>query len=150
MTSALLAGHLAAIVANQALANRAPTTSDLWRYAARYQRGRGAILASFDAARRVFESLGEADLAALLASGVVGPQDYIAVQSARRFSLAPTAVLRRTVGLARRPRLVPAVARLAAVSNAVYRHYRRYPETFDAKQFAAWRQTARRLFAAVA
>jgi flavin-dependent dehydrogenase len=150
VTSALLSGHLAAIVANQALANPAPTTSDLWRYAARYQRGRGAVLASFDAARRVFESLSEADLAALLASGVVGPQDYVAVQSARRFSLAPTAVLRRTVGLARRPRLLPSVARLAAVANAVYRHYRRYPETFDAKQFASWRQTSQRLFAAVA
>lgn len=150
VTSALHAGHLAAIVANQALANRAPSTADLWRYAVRYQRGRGAVLASFDASRRIFEGIGEVDLAALLASGVVGPQDCVAVQAARRFSLAPTALLRRTVALASHPRLVPTVARLAAVSNAVYRHYRRYPETFDVKELAAWRQTAERLFATVA
>lgn len=149
VTSALQAGHLAAIVANQALASRAPSTADLWRYAARYQRGRGATLASFDVARRVFEAMDVDQLATLLECGVVGPQDYLAAHTARRFSLAPGSVVRRTLGLARRPRLLPHVARLAALSNAVFRHYRRYPDTYDPKQFAAWRTKRRRLFAAV-
>ena len=147
VASALHSGYLAAVVAAAALSNRQPSTGDLWRYAARYQRGRGATLAAFDAARRVLDGLKEHDFAALLEGHVVGGRDLFAVLSARRPPLSPRALTRRAIGLARHPALLPATARLSAVSAAVYRHYRSYPESWDPERFAAWRQRARRLFA---
>jgi flavin-dependent dehydrogenase len=147
VASALHAGTLGAGVAAAALSNREPSTGDLWRYAVRYQRGRGATLAGFDAARHVLESLKEQELEALLAGHVIGARDLHAVLSARRPPLSPRALTRRTFGLARHPALIGAAARLTAVSLAVYRHYRSFPESWDPEGFAAWRHRARRLFA---
>jgi flavin-dependent dehydrogenase len=149
VASALHSGYLAAIVGAEALSHRAPTAPDLWRYAARYQRRRGATLAAFDVARRMLEDLTPAQICALLEARLIGPGDLFAIWTNRLPPLSPRALLRRTWGLARHPTLVPALSKLVAVSAAVYSHYRSYPESWDPERFLAWRQRARRLFARV-
>lgn len=147
VAAALHAGHLAGQVGAEALANRAPSARDLWRYASRYQRGRGAILAAFDAARRVLERAGERRMSQLLEGRLIGPRDVSAALAMRWPSLSPLAVARRGLGLLVHPGLAPTLGGLATLASAVFWHYRAYPERWEPEAFAAWRQRAARLFA---
>jgi hypothetical protein len=138
------------MVGAEALANRAPSTRDLWRYAYRYQRGRGAILAAFDVTRRVLERLDERRMSQLLEARLIGPRDFSAALATRWPSVSPRAVTRRGLGLLVHPGLSPTLATLTALAGAVVWHYRSYPERWDPEAFAAWRQRGLRLFASVA
>jgi flavin-dependent dehydrogenase len=123
-----------------------PTTAALWPWAAAYQRGRGAVLASYDANRRFFESLDPLrDVDPLFVNGVADPADVHATANASPIRLDPRSLPRRLAGAVRAPRA--ALGFLAGLPKIalVEHHWRRYPLAWDLDTFAAWRQTAMQL-----
>jgi len=149
VASALLAGRLAAQVASEALLNGRPSTEALWPYAVRYHRGRGAVLATFAAVRRMTEALSPDQVADMMESGLSGPEDVLRASSPRPFSLSPLSLLRRTLSLVRRPDLIKPVLRTGSAVFAIQRHYQRYPERYGRAEFSAWTEKSRRIFAAL-
>jgi len=148
IASAMYAGWLAARVASRALeGGAAPTTAALWPYASAYQRGRGAVLATYAVTRRTTDLLTRRQVRAMLASGIAQAEDVYhgGVPAPPAISLAT--VPARLVGLIKHPNLVPPLLRMATLSQAVRRHYRRYPERFCAASLRDWTEKANRLFA---
>ena len=149
VSSALLAGHLAARTAAAALRAGRTDTAALWPYAARYQRTRGAVLASYTAVRHTTEALGRDRSDTLLESGISQGEDLINANIPRPVSPSPSSLFTRIPALARHPGLLPPLVRGAAAVRALYKLYRRYPETFDAAALEAWRARRRRIHAAL-
>lgn len=149
VASALLAGHTAARAAARALRNGRPTTESLWPYAARYQRGRGSVLAVFDAVRHLTEALSPDQIADMMESGFSGPDDMLRASSPRPFSISPISLVRRARGLVRHPALISPILNTARAARAIGRHYKRYPERFDRAEFSAWAEESRRIFASI-
>ena len=146
VASGMWAGYLAAHVAAEVLKKGEPTTEALWPYAARYHRGLGAILASYDALRRLTDSLRPDQVADMLESGLFASEDVIATSLARPLSLSPISLGRRISGLATHPGLAKPILKTATASTRILRHYRRYPESFKRSSFASWAEKSRRLF----
>lgn len=94
VTSSLLAGdslgrHLGDILQNGGRA----TTETLWPWAAAYQRGRGAVLASYDANRRLLRTLDpHSEVEPLFRSGLSQPEDMY-----RAFGAQPLRVSAQTL-----------------------------------------------------
>ncbi len=147
VSSALLAGHLAARTAAAALRAGRSDTASLWPYAARFQRSRGAVLASYTAVRYMTEALGRKRSDTLLESGISQGEDLINANIPRPLSFSPAALPPRLPGLVRHPDLIPPLVRGAAAVRALYKHHRRYPETFDAAALEHWRARRRRIHA---
>ncbi len=149
VASALLAGHMAARAAAKALRNGRPTTEALWPYAARYHRGRGSVLAVFDAVRHMTEALSPDQIADMMESGFSGPDDILRASSPRPFSFSPPSLVHRVRGLVRHPTLIRPILKTAKAALAIGRHYQRYPEQYDWAEFEAWAEKSRRIFAAL-
>jgi hypothetical protein len=142
--TALLAASLAARTLAAALREPGePPLEALWPYAVAYQRGHGAVLASFDAVRRATERLGPGEPVTLFGSGLVASGQI--QRCLHEQPLRPR--LRELPGLVRgalvAPRLaaklgpaLPAVAALEAL-------YRRYPDTPDPRRLARWLRAVR-------
>jgi len=151
VSSALLAGRLAARTAAAALDNgkgRADSIS-LWPYAARYLRTRGAILASYSAIRLLTEALGEGRANTMLESGLSRQEDLINANIPRLFSLSLASIVGRILALAKNPDLILPVARGISATQGLHRHYRRYPERFDANTFQNWRKERLRILSRI-
>jgi len=151
VSSGLLAAHLAARTAGEALrcGNGTPGTASLWPYAARYQRSRGAILASYSAIRLMTESLGEHRVDAMLESGLSRAEDLINANVPRLFALSPASVAGRLKALIRHPGMIPPVVRGVTAMQALHRHYLRYPERFDPASFQRWRERRIRIYSRI-
>ena len=147
VSSALLAGHLAARAAARALHNSGPSTAALWGYPRQYQQERGGLLASFDVVRRTMEKLTADQVSALMNDGIMQAEDLLNSMVPRSMTYSPGSVPGRLAGLIRNPDLIPPIARMVLVNVAVGRHYSRYPEAYDPVTFAAWRKKEKRLFA---
>jgi len=146
VASALYAGHLAARVASEAVRNRRVTTDALWPYACRYQRGRGAVLATYDINRLMIEQLTQDQLAVMLESGVVRAEDMRDASIPKPISMSPKSVLQRMGAALRNPSLIGFVRKMASASFRVRLHYARYPKRYDPQSFEAWRKRNEQLF----
>lgn len=121
------------------------TTATLWPWAAAYQCERGAVLATYDANRRVLEGLNETEAANLMASGVVRAADMERTLVASPLRLDLSSLPGRLSGVLRHPF---AAAKLFAFSPwlfAVGAHWRRYPREWDYQSFYRWKRRARYL-----
>jgi len=146
VSSALYSGCLAAKVASGPLRQGSPGTAELWPYAARYHRSRGAVLAGYNALRLTLESLNHQQVTHLLESGFSGPEDMINSMIPRPLSVTPSSLPRRIICLARRPDLARPLLSAGASIIAIQRHYQGYPRTYSHQKVAAWEKKARRLF----
>jgi flavin-dependent dehydrogenase len=146
VSGAIHAGGLAATTIAEALASGRSDTEALWPYAARYQRGRGAIMASYDVSRRITETFTEGMINDLLESGASHPEDAIGPAIPRAFTFSLASLPGRIKGLMTHPRLIPAVVRMGVRSAAAYRHYRTYPVRYDPAALAAWSARAASIF----
>jgi len=139
VASALLAGRLAACTAVRALRAGRTDTASLWPYAARYQRTRGAVLASYSAVRLMTEALGHRRAGTLLESGLSRQEDLIHANLARPLTLSASSLFGRLRALVRHPGLALPIVRGMTAMRALHRHFLRYPNAFDAEGFQRWR-----------
>ena len=146
VSSALLAGHLAARAAARAIRNGGPSTTALWRYSRQYHRERGRVLASYDAARRTLERLTATQVEAMMNDGIFHAEDMYNSMVPRRMAISLGTVPGRLTGLLKHPDLILPIARMQLVTFAIDRHYSKYPETYDPEGFAAWRKREKQLF----
>lgn len=147
VSSALYAGQLAARVAAEALQRRQfPTTADLWAYSSEYHRGRGAVLASYDANRRVIESLSPALVSDLNRSGLLQPEDIQNAFIPRKSSISCTSLPPRILGLLRHPHLALVLPRMAYNMHTAYRHHTRYPTCFVPEELRQWQNRLPHIF----
>lgn len=144
VTSSLLAGHnlgnhLAKVFSEKGEAD----TRALWPWCAEYQRGRGAVLASYDANRRMLQNLQpEKEMEPLFKDNIVMPEDIF-----QAFACAPLRVTMKTLpkrlaGIAKNPllaaKLSPGMARIALVEH----HWKKCPQTWNEGAFSSWKKTA--------
>jgi flavin-dependent dehydrogenase len=147
VTSGMLAGralgqHLGQVLKRGGLVS----TKDLWPWCAAYQRGRGAVLASYDANRRVLETLDpQRELETLATSGVMTGEDM-----QRTFLVLPLRQSFSTLGARlrgglRNPLLMAKLAPGFFRVMQVEAYWRRFPLRWDEPAFVAWKKTAERL-----
>ena len=144
--TALIAARVAADVLDDALGHPRVGIDRLWRYNVQYQRGRGAVLAAYDAIRRTMLTLSPADLDRLFAAGVVTTD---LLSRAWHFKPLPYSVVRAARNLvfgAAHYKLVSKMNRAAKTADEVLRHYHRYPQSYDRAEFRIWMATARSRF----
>lgn len=115
------------------------------RYAARFHRAYGGLLAGAEAFRRFSQSLRQDEVAALLASGLLSA-DVVSASLAQRPPRPTAGAARQAVrGFLRVPRLgarlAPVIGRVAALHHL----YRLYPERPDAAALSRFDAAVRRL-----
>jgi len=147
VASGLLSGHnlglhLGALVR----ADKDMSTANLWPWCARYQRNRGAILASYDANRRLVETLDpEREINVLVESGVMQPEDMQRTLVCKSLNVDPASIPRRLPGILRHPLIAGSfIAQLPKVMK-VEKHWRKYPLEWNHEAFSAWKKTAEKL-----
>lgn len=124
----------------------AGTTADLWPWAADYQRGRGAILASYDANRRTAEQLDpHAELEPMVLTGLIQPEDMVATLLSRPLRIHPATLPTRLAGTLRHPLVGLRLLAAAPHQLQVEAHWRRYPRHWDPAAHARWCRKALRL-----
>jgi len=145
--SALLAGHSLGVRLGRIFARGSePTTAALWPSAGDWQRGRGAVLATYDANRRVLESFDALrEIDPLFVSGVVRAEDLLNTTIAAPLTFAPASLPARLAGALRCP---AAAAKFAAGAPKIFlvgRHWSNYPQTWDEAAYAKWAAKAMRM-----
>jgi len=122
-----------------------PTTASLWPWAAAYQRGRGAILASYDFLRRGLEDLDlEKELWPLLEE-LMNEDDMEMTLHAKPIRVKPGSLPARLSGLAKHPLLAARFMRNGLGALLVERHWQNFPERWDYQTFLRWKRKAQAL-----
>lgn len=122
------------------------TTAQLWPWLAAYQRGLGAIMASYDANRRFLDSLDVDDEAIpLLESGMMNAHDMRATLLSEPLTIPLRTLPSRLRGMVRQPRVAAKVLRAGPVFRLVQRHWSRFPRQWNPGGFRRWRMVANRL-----
>lgn len=147
VAAAMRAGTLLAEVADAALAARDLSRAALWPYAARWQRGRGAVSAAHDVLRRFSETLAPDEVDRLLRGQLLGPEELRQSLACEPMQLDPVGLLRRAPRVLRvlpwlARRFAPAVRRALGVQ----RLYGRFPARWDEGAFRLWQAEVRRSF----
>lgn len=150
VSSAMLAGHLAAKTAIPALKNGAVTAASLWPYAWEYQTGRGAILATYSAVRMFADGLHKDQLADMMESGIMSEDDVYSAFYPKVAAITPGSIPKRVLGFMKHPGLVKPMIKMARAVTALTRHYPKYPKTFDALAFEEWKKETQKIFAPLA
>jgi digeranylgeranylglycerophospholipid reductase len=150
VSSAMLAGHLAAQTAIPALKNGPLTTAALWPYAWEYQTKRGMILATYSAVRMMADSLSQDQLADMMESGVMSEDDVFSAFYPKVAAIAAGTIPRRLLGFMKHPDLIRPMIKMAKAVTAVTKHYPGYPKTFDPQAFGQWKDRNRKIFAPLA
>jgi digeranylgeranylglycerophospholipid reductase len=139
VSTALLAGKMAAAVAAQALRTQAaPSTEHLWPFCARFHRGRGATLAVLAALRLMCERLTSDGISAMLTSGLLTAHDVLTTGNLDRPLICSTSLPAKVRALWKTPALRRQVLRTAALATALSLYYRNYPVQYDPARFEAW------------
>ncbi len=121
-------------------------TAQLWPWLAAYQRGMGAIMASYDANRRFLDSLDVDDeTIPLLESGMMSAHDMRATLLSEPLTIPLHTLPSRLRGMVRQPRVAAKFLRAGPVFRLVQRHWRRFPTQWHAGRFRRWRLIANRL-----
>jgi hypothetical protein len=124
----------------------AATTKSLWPWCAWYQRGRGAILASYDATRRLMEKLDpRRDIEKMASSGLMTAEDLELTFSVQPVRPSLTTMRSRLLGALRQPALAAKIAPGLLRAAQVEAYWRRFPQHWNPDAFAAWKETAERL-----
>ncbi len=147
VASAMYAGKLAAEVGAKALKEGDPRMEALWPYSYKYQTGRGAVLATFDANKLMVESFDNQDIAALMESKAMHPQDLWNAAVPAPISMSARSLPTRLRGLVKNPALIRKVASLGRAISKVKKHYAAYPKTWDEQSFRDWSRETQRIFA---
>lgn len=100
-----------------------------WEYNVAWQRRHGGLLAAADVFRRFSQTLGAADLGALIRHDVMAPATTELVMAQRPARLSPAVMLRAAVGMTKLPRLAGSMAPALARMRLVEAWYGRYPLT---------------------
>ncbi len=117
----------------------------LWRYQSAYLREFGAILAGYDAIRRMSVKLGPEGVEELFASGIFSPPLVLPGLEQKLGMLSPSETVDAARTLSRRPHLARIVVPALAAMTAARALYPAYPRTRSSRAFAAWATASRTL-----
>lgn len=151
----VMAGHGSGIglglIAGKVLAEAVAGSDDpgdpsaLWRYQATFLREQGAVLAGYDAVRRMSTRLGTDGVERLFASGVFS-EALVRPGLDQRLGMLDA---RQATDAARRLAAEPAIAKVVvpalSAMTAARGIYRTYPEAGPGRSFATWTSAVRRL-----
>jgi digeranylgeranylglycerophospholipid reductase len=146
VAGALTGAALAADAAVKALSSGEASQAALWPYNYEYMRSRGAYMAALDCLRLLLQRLSGKDLSWSMAKGVIGAQEVAATLTG--VFEVPRAQI-RLKALWKGLKSVPLLARYDStlkLSQKVLDHYMRYPDAYEAPEFAEWSQQADFLF----
>jgi flavin-dependent dehydrogenase len=122
------------------------TTANLWPWAADYQRGRGAVLAGYDASRRATEVLDpERDLEPVFTHGLTLAEDMMKTVTVDPIRPSLASLPMRLPGLLRAPAAAMRFGSVGPKMAWVDRHWRNYPPAWDPDAFAAWKAEAEKM-----
>lgn len=140
-------GLMAGKVLAEATAGAAdPGAEDvLWRYQAAYLREFGAILAGYDAVRRMSTKLGPEGVEELFATGVFSPALVQPGLDQKLGLMGPRDTVNAARGLAGRPSVAKIVIPALAAMGSARAVYRTYPAAPSEKAFGTWQRAAQRL-----
>jgi len=133
-------------VAKLLKAGQAPTKQALWEYNAAYQRTLGATFAAYYIAARLLNRLSESDIQKVIKQGLIQPDDFISVHEAKMVKV------KAIDGIKRIFRALPLLGSLTGFLKhgikipIIIRHYKKYPEQYDPKAFAAWKARTKKIF----
>jgi flavin-dependent dehydrogenase len=142
VASALIAGDLAARTVSRCLREGDTSRENLWEYALRYQRGRGALMAYFEVTRDLTADFSPEDMDMLIGC-VMTSGDVEAGLRAEPLGLDLRDALRRLRGL-RHPLFTARFAYHAAAAIALKKAYEAYPERYDPASLEEWRAVVAR------
>ncbi|MEW6076646.1 MAG: NAD(P)/FAD-dependent oxidoreductase [Thermodesulfobacteriota bacterium] len=121
-------------------------TASLWEYNHRFHTTIGAQLAGLYVSQKITRGLVQDDVHKLLTAGVLRPKDIVDAYETRAVNLTVSDALGRFFsGLSVLPVLLKFTRNGLRVQQAV-RHYRKFPETFDAAAFNRWKEKAAAIF----
>jgi len=145
VASGLIAGRLASEAVVSALESGGPTREKLWRYAADYQRGRGAVLAGYDAFRRSADRLSRSTADRILFQFTAADEVYAGLAS--RLPVPGLAGLsqKAMAGLVH-PWAFSKAGSAAIATAAAFGVYAAYPRTCSRSAMEKWRRAARLVF----
>lgn len=152
--SQVMAGHGSGIgfglIAGKVLAEATTGAADpgaadvLWRYQARFHREFGAILAGYDAVRRMSVRLGPEGVETMFATGVFSPDLVIPGLDQRLGTLKPRQAMEAAQRLARNGSIAREVVPALTAMTTARALYRAYPDG-PGRAFDAWLASVRRL-----
>jgi flavin-dependent dehydrogenase len=117
----------------------------LWTYQATYLRELGAILAGYDAVRRMSVRLGPAGVEELFESGIFSPALVLPGLEQKLGNLTPAETVAAARALAVRPHLARIVVPALAAMTLGRAIYATYPRTRSERAFRTWHAFARLL-----
>ncbi|MBC7231493.1 MAG: NAD(P)/FAD-dependent oxidoreductase [Actinobacteria bacterium] len=142
VASSMIAGDLAARTFARCLREGDTGRENLWEYAVRYQRGRGALMAYFEVTRSLTADFKPEDMDRLIGY-VMTPGDVEAGLKAEPLGLDLKDALRRARSL-RHPLFTARFAFHAASAIALKRAYEAYPQRWDPVLLEEWRSRVAR------
>jgi hypothetical protein len=110
----------------------------LWEYAAAYQRGRGSIMAYFDATRGISDNMKPEDMDKLVGY-VMTPGDVEAGLKAEPLGIDLRDALHRLRSL-RHPIFTARFANLGRTALKLRKVYQEYPQRYDPRELEEWRK----------
>jgi len=146
VASSLYAGHLAAKTACNALSSTDTSIKALWPYAAAYQRSRGATIAGLDVTRQTVDNLTVEDVKIMIESGIMHKEDYVGGVLVNEPAITPKSIPDRMGGFLKHPAYLPVLIKMGLNATNVVKHYKKYPEKYDAEAFEEWRKGKNELF----
>ncbi|MBN1945170.1 MAG: NAD(P)/FAD-dependent oxidoreductase [Bradymonadales bacterium] len=147
VSSAMLTGHTLGIHLGELLSRGGSATTDtLWPWAASFQRGRGKVLAYYDALRRIVERFARPEeIRAMLLSGIMRGEDMLASSIPEISRPSLTSLPQRALALLRHPLMAARLAARIPTVLSVGPWWSTYPTTWDAGRFQIWKKGAERL-----
>lgn len=138
VANSLIAGDMAAKTITRCLEEEDTSREALWEYAAEYQRGRGSIMAYFDATRGISDNMKPEDMEKLVGY-VMTPGDVEAGLNAEPLSIDLRDALRRLRSL-RHPIFTARFANLGRTALKLRKVYQEYPQRYDPRELEEWRE----------
>lgn len=146
--SALFAGLWAAGVIEEAALESRCDLEKLWEFNKIFYRDhdRGPSLAALSALRIALQDLGHDDLSFLMRREIMDRETLEAAVNGR---FVPPGLRTKLSSLLRglaKPSLLLKLNQVVSTSTKIYRHYKRYPQSWDAAAFEKWSRRAEELF----
>lgn len=138
VASSLIAGDLAAGTITRCLKEEDTSRENLWEYAAAYQRGRGSLMAYFDATRGLSDNLKPEEMEKLVGY-VMTPGDVEAGLRAEPLGIDLRDALRRLRSL-RHPVFTARFANLGRTALKLRKVYGEYPQRYHPRELEEWRR----------
>jgi digeranylgeranylglycerophospholipid reductase len=147
VANGMLTGHGLAEHASRILNNGGTaTTATLWPWAARYQRGLGRLMATYDAFRRVTNSLDrEKHVLPMFDSTLTSEDDVVRPLLSQPLKLSLRSIPGRIKGAVQHPEIAARLAMAFAPMAPVDYHWSKFPTSWSEPAFEKWKKTAERL-----